>query len=331
MGCGTCLTCACNAGCGRIAHRRDREPAGEGRGFTFVWCEGRACSERRWSAPAPLWDATAIVCGGHRGCAADRAVATRHGSFVAHVPCMGGSFAAIACIPPFRHARMLGTGALPAPVDAVGWEAPVTTEERAATHGSNRVRARRGSGLLVALMGLAGLLAAAACGSTPRSSPRATPTVTDSASAVPSPSPSGDQTAAIIAAYKAQIAALVQAWTDTSPGAWTLPALPATMANPLLQEVATQLESNELQGIVVRGTLMPQDPKVVSITGTTAVVSDCVWDTTVQYYKATNQPVPNQAGGTQPGGDAYSATLVLVSGKWMVSDETEELKTCAGS
>ena len=210
----------------------------------------------------------------------------------------------------------------------------MTTEERAATHGSNRVRARRGSGLLVALMGLAGLLAAAACGSTPRSSPTATPTVTDSASAtasaVPSPSPSGDQTAAIIAAYKAQIAALVQAWTDTSPGAWALPALPATMANPLLQNTEDQLLQFEEQGIVVRGTLTPEDPRVVSDTGTSATVSDCVWDTTVEYEKATNQAVPNQAGGTQPGGDGYSATLVLVSGKWLVSDETAEVKTCAG-
>jgi len=206
----------------------------------------------------------------------------------------------------------------------------VSTRERLASRPGERLLARGKARLMLVSLALAGLVVAAGCGSSVRVTPKGTPTLTPSAAPSASPTPDVSD-AAILAAYKAQIAALVQAWTDTSPGAWTLPALPATMANPLLQEVATQLESNELQGIIVRGTLTPQDPEVESITGTTAVVSDCVWDTTVQYYRATNQPVPNQAGGTQPGGDAYSATLVLVSGKWMVSDETEELKTCAGS
>jgi hypothetical protein len=253
---------------------------------------------------------------------------------------MGGSFAAIACIPPFRHARMLGTGALPAPVDAVGWEAPVTTEERAATHGSNRVCARRGSGLLVALVGLVGLLAAAACGSTPRSSPTATPTVTDSASAtasaVPSPSPSGDQTAAIIAAYQAYIAAVNQANAATSsPGAWNLPALSATMVNPLLQEWQSQLIQEDAQGIFVKGTFTPEHPRVVSNSGTATTVSDCVWDATGEYYRASNggtpEAVPNQPGGTQPEGDGVQVAFTLVSGKWMASGEpSDEVGNCTG-
>jgi hypothetical protein len=216
----------------------------------------------------------------------------------------------------------------------------VTTEERAATHGSNRVRARRGSGLLVALVGLAGLLAAAACGSTPRSSPTATPTVTDSASAtasaVPSPSPSGDQTAAIIAAYQGYIAAVNNADAATSGvGAWNTPALSTAMVNPLLQQWQSELMQEEAQGIMVEGTIAAQHPRVVSDTGPTAEVSDCEWDATVEYYKPQNggsaEVVPNQPGGTEPGGDGLEVDFTLVSGKWMASSIVSlEVDNCVG-
>ena len=55
---------------------------------------------------------------------------------------------------------------------------------------------------------------------------------------------------------------------------------------------------------MVEGTFTPEHPRVVSNSGTTATVSDCVWDATVEYYKAsdggTPEAVPNQPGGTQP-------------------------------
>jgi hypothetical protein len=150
-----------------------------------------------------------------------------------------------------------------------------------------------------------------------------------------SPTPDASD-AAVIAAYQAEITAYDQALADTvNPGAWTLPALADTMVNPELDAVKAELQSFENQGIVVTGTQTSLDPKVVSESGTTAVVSDCVWDTTVQYYGAHNgftaEPVPDQPGGTQPGGDATTATLTLVSGKWMVANVTQEVDSCSGS
>jgi hypothetical protein len=188
---------------------------------------------------------------------------------------------------------------------------------------------------MLATFALAGMLVAAGCGSSTGATPKQTPTPTPSAAPSASATPEGTD-AAVIAAYRAEIAAYDQALADTdNPGAWTLPALANTMVNPELDAVKAELQSDENQGIVVTGMQTPLNPQVVSVTGTSATVSDCVWDTTVQYYRAHNgftaEPVPNQPGGTQPGGDATTATLMLVSGKWMVSDVTQKVDSCSGS
>jgi hypothetical protein len=83
------------------------------------------------------------------------------------------------------------------------------------------------------------------------------------------------------------------------------------------------------------GTLTPQHPRVISNTGTTATVSDCLWDATIQYYEAskggTAEPVPNQPGGTQPEGDGVQVDFTLVSGKWMAAqDASWEAGNCVG-
>ena len=207
---------------------------------------------------------------------------------------------------------------------ACGWAAPQR----------HRPVRRRQVPQLLALLSAAAVLGLAGCGSSAHALPtlRATSIPTPSASASPTPDASD---AAVLAAYQAYFAALDQAIVATSsPGAWNLPALTATMVNPELQHWQSQLLQFDAQGIVVEGTLTPQHPRVISNTGTTAVVSDCVWDAAVQYYKASNgatpEPVPGQADGTQPTGDGWHVTLTFVAGKWMVSDGTTEAGNCTG-
>ena len=188
---------------------------------------------------------------------------------------------------------------------------------------------------LLALLSAAGALGLAGCGSSAHALPTLRPTSTPTPSASASPTPDASH-AAVLAAYDAYIAALNQADAATSsPGAWNLPVLAATMVNPLLQEFQAKLMQSEAQGIEVEGAFTPQHPSVISNTGSDAVVSDCVWDTTVQWYAAHNgftaEPVPNQPGGTQPTGDGVQVDFTLVSGKWMASQNPDwEVGNCTG-
>ena len=200
--------------------------------------------------------------------------------------------------------------------------------------GEGTRQSRRSSRRLVAawpLIAFAGM--AAACGSSAHALPTSRSTNSPSPSASVSPTPDASD-AAVIAAYDAYWSAVNQADAASSgTGAWNTPALSATMVNPLLQQWQNELMQEEAQGIMVTGTFTAEHPVVASNTGTTATVSDCVWDTTVEYYKASNggtsEVVPNQPGGTQPGGDSVQVAFTLVSEKWLASsDPTVEYKTC---
>jgi len=208
-----------------------------------------------------------------------------------------------------------------------GWAAPQR----------HRPVRRRQVPQLLALLSAAGALGLAGCGSSahalPTLRPTSSPTPTASVSASPTPDASA---AAVLAAYQAYISALNQAFAaSSSPGAWNLPAVSATMVNPLLQEWQSKMIQQDTEGIIVEGTFAPEHPRVVSNNGTTAEVSDCVWDTTVQYYEASNggtpEAVPNQPGGTQAGGDGLQVTFTLLGGKWMASAApSTEVGNCTG-
>jgi hypothetical protein len=208
---------------------------------------------------------------------------------------------------------------------ACGWAAPRR----------HRSVWRRQVAQLLGVLSAASALGLAACGSSVDALP--TPRTTSSPSPSVSASPTLDATdAAIIAAYDAYIAAVNQADAATSgTGAWNTPALSAAIVNPLLQQWQSELMQAEAQGIMVEGTIASQHPRVVSDTGSTAEVSDCEWDATVEYYKPQNggsaEVVPNQPGGTQPGGDGLELEFTLVSGKWMASSTISlEVDNCAG-
>ena len=209
----------------------------------------------------------------------------------------------------------------------------MSTRESGALCLFERLLDRGKSRLMQATFALAGVLVAAGCGSSTRATPKQTPTPTPTAAPTASPTPDASD-AAVLTAYQAYLSAINQAdAATTGTGAWNVPALSATMVNPLLQQWQSELIQEEAHGIVVTGTFAAQHPEVASNTGTTATVSDCVSDTTVEYYKASNGGtagvVPNQPGGTQPGGDSVQVTFTLVSGKWVASSEpSAEYKTC---
>lgn len=210
---------------------------------------------------------------------------------------------------------------------ARGWAAPQP-------HRSVR---RRQVPQLLALLSAAAALGLAGCGSSARALPTLRPTSSPTPTASVSASPTPDVSdAAVIAAYDASFAALNQAIAATSsPGAWNLPALSATMVNPLLQQWQSEFIQQEAQGIIGKGTFTPEHPTVISNTGTTAVVSDCVWDVAFEYYKASNggapELVPSQPDLPSGGGDGERITFTLVSGKWMASSASSlEYGNCTG-
>jgi hypothetical protein len=188
---------------------------------------------------------------------------------------------------------------------------------------------------LLALLSATVALGLAGCGSSAHALTTLRPTSSPTPSTSASPTPDVSD-AAVLAAYQAYIAAVNQANAASSgPGAWNVPALSATMVNPLLQQWQSQLIQEDTQEIYVTGTFAAQHPEVTSNTGTTATVSDCVWNTTVEYYRASNggtpEAVPNQPGGIQPGGDGVEVSFTLGSGKWMASNEPSwEVNNCTG-
>jgi hypothetical protein len=191
---------------------------------------------------------------------------------------------------------------------------------------------RRGGHLL--LLVAAAALIVSACGSPASKSPKKTPTPTPIRTAASSSTPDASD-AAVLAAYQSYIAAVNQAAAASSgTGAWNVPALAATTVNPELQYWTNELMQLEAQDIMVQGTLTPEHPRVISNTGATAVVSDCVWDAAIQYYKpvdgASPDAVPDQPNGANVAGDGWRVTLTVVGAKWMVSDGTTEYGTCAG-
>ena len=134
---------------------------------------------------------------------------------------------------------------------ARGWAAPQR----------HRPVRRRHVPQLLALLSAAAALGLAACGSSARALPtsRTTSSPTPSASASPTPDASD---AAVLAAYQAYWSAVNQANAATSgPGAWNVPALSATMVNPLLQQWQSELIQEDAQGILVAGHVSPRSTR----------------------------------------------------------------------
>lgn len=119
----------------------------------------------------------------------------------------------------------------------------------------------------------------------------------------------------MLAAYRAAWSAFDSAASDANPED---PALAATMVDPQLQSVKSNLLADQRQGIVGRGNFALH-PKITALSATSATVVDCVYSTAVLVYKATGKQVPPV---TPPENDGVTATLALSGGSWKVSKQT---------
>lgn len=126
----------------------------------------------------------------------------------------------------------------------------------------------------------------------------------------------------MLAAYRAASTAFQQALATANPDD---PTLAATMINPQLQGVRANLLADQRQGIVGRGTVTLH-PKLMALSGSTAVVVDCAYSTSVLVYEANGKPVPPV---TPPENDGIRATLVLTGGSWKLAKQTVTEGKCA--
>lgn len=122
------------------------------------------------------------------------------------------------------------------------------------------------------------------------------------------------QEVAVLTAYRAEQAAFEQALQQGNPN---LPALDQTMTGSQLVSVRRTLVTDQVNGIVGRGSVQLY-PKLVSVNGGQAIVHDCLFSSLELVYAATGKPVPP---ATPPEHDGVQATLVLASGTWKVSDQ----------
>ena len=165
------------------------------------------------------------------------------------------------------------------------------------------------------VLGLLALLGASCSSSHPRATPDSTTTTTVTTTTT-------QQQAAVLAAYRAGWAAFEHAGLTSNIFD---PMLPATMVDPLLQQVRRNLAGDQVNGIVARGTFTLH-PKVESMTATSATVVDCAYSTAILVYAKTGKPVPPI---TKPEYDGVISTLVLVGSGWKVSQQSLTEGHCA--
>lgn len=122
-------------------------------------------------------------------------------------------------------------------------------------------------------------------------------------------------TSAVLSAYRASQDAFETALRNANPN---LASLPETMTGAQLASVRRALTSDQVNGIVGRGSVR-LNPKVISLNANQAVVHDCLFSALELVYASTGKPVPPV---TPPEHDAVTATLDQVSrGTWKVADQ----------
>ena len=142
--------------------------------------------------------------------------------------------------------------------------------------------------------------------------------------------------AAVLAAWKAAETAFYQA-EASSTGLFS-PSLDATMVDPELQLVKSNLAGDEADGFVGQGPWNLGQPRVVSLSPsennpTTATVVSCIHDTQILINEHTGQPASGVAGIAEWAGE--TSTMVLINGSWKLSQQsgvgnTNRSIACAG-
>ena len=173
------------------------------------------------------------------------------------------------------------------------------------------------------------VLDAAACG-TATSLPPTRTTATPTPAGSPTPTPTVDPTdAAILNAYDQAMAAWDTAAADPNTEA-EYPGIFQWYTGNALSLAVGRLDILGQLGQVEVGTYTPH-PMVTSVDASTATVDDCGWDTRYIVSKGTTTPVsPQPWGGTTTAGwDNDTATMVLRSSTWLLTQLTVETTPCA--
>ncbi len=173
------------------------------------------------------------------------------------------------------------------------------------------------------LLALALTFAACALGDDPggASAARTAPTTTPPAPTTSSTSPPEDE--AVEAAYRDFWDAYLEAADPMDP---SNPVLAEHAVNPQLERLQRSFLARRSSGEVIRGTL-DLAPRVVSIEGGTALVSDCYADST-GVYDAESGERKDTASGVR---HEITAELVLDGAVWKVRDITREGDGCEAS
>jgi hypothetical protein len=180
-------------------------------------------------------------------------------------------------------------------------------------------------GVLVALVGLASCASARARQATPPS--RIVPSST-----VPATTSTTDEAltrAAILSQWRAFEATYVA--NDKDPQGASQYLLANVAAGNELAYLQQFFAAHRRDGLVARGDVDLNTPRVDSIDGPTATVVDCVTDHLQLIVAATGQPAQGSSGNPGPTPVGTRATLLAApSGMWMVSDVRAQEGTCAG-
>ena len=151
------------------------------------------------------------------------------------------------------------------------------------------------------------------------------------ASSAPTPSysasPTSDPTtAALLKADQDELHAFLHAVSVPDPND---PLLVQTTTGVQLSNIKKNLIIDRASGVAWRGDAQIVSARVVSVSGSAAVVTHCVYSTLIEYYVATGRVVP--------GSDKYvplytgvRATFTLVGGAWKMSDSDSHDGTCVG-
>lgn len=183
---------------------------------------------------------------------------------------------------------------------------------------SSRFGSRHGIPIFcVGVLGLVGL-SLAGCTNTTAVSQSTTSTISPTTTSAPSSASTTttlDAETEVLTAYRAGWSALQSA--SATANAFD-PLLPATMADPLLQQVRRYLLADKADGIVSRGSVT-LDPHVLSISSTRATVVDCTYSAAELIYAKSGKAVPP---ATPPEHVGVRATLALDGSTWKITNQT---------
>jgi hypothetical protein len=128
--------------------------------------------------------------------------------------------------------------------------------------------------------------------------------------------------AAVLATYRAGWTAYDQALATANAYE---PALPITMAQPLLQKVEVALLDHKSKGIIGLGKVQLH-PKLDTVTATSSTISDCIYTDSQLIYSATGKAVPPVTPAEH---EQVEATLTFANGTWKVTQQSVKEGKCS--